>query len=204
MILRTLLALFVVTLVMGPMLVIVRPAYACTCHPPSLEEQVVSMDAIVVGTVREVDGDMPAYDLTVEVDEYLTGSGPDIITIRAGSLGGCSAFNSDAIGKTHLLFLSRDEAGRFRTGSCDGSHRVYDMERDYMETVFEQIRQLAAGGPAPATEVPPIAPAIDLPQAGSGGDLPEQSNAWLFLGIAGASLGVAGLGVLLRHGTRRP
>ena len=161
------------------------------------------MDAIVVGTVRELDGGMPAYDLTVEVDEYLTGSGPDIITIRAGSLGGCSAFNADAIGKTHLLFLSRDEAGRFRTSSCDGSHRVYDMERDYMESVFEQIRLLAAGGPAPATEALPTSVADELPQAGSGGDLPEQGNAWLFLAIAGAGLGVTGLGVLLRHGTHR-
>ena len=204
MILRSRLALSVVTLVMGQMLVIVRPAYACTCHPPSLEEQVASMEVIVVGTVREVDGDMPAYDLTVEVDEYLTGSGPDIITIRAGSLGGCSAFRSDPIGKPHLLFLSRDEAGRFTTSLCDGSHPIYDLERDYMESVFDQIRLLAAGGPAPATDVPPTAPPDELPQAGSGGDLSEQNNAWLFFGIAGASLGVAGLGVLLRHGTRRP
>ena len=164
------------------------------------------METIVVGTVRELDGEMPAYDLTVEVDEYLTGSGPDIMTIRAGSLGDavCSAFAFDPIGKTHLLFLSRDEAGRFRTSLCDGSHPVYDMERDYMESVFEQIRLLVAGGPAPATEVPPTSPADELPPAGSGGGLPGYSDAWLFLGIAGAGLGVAGLGVLLRHGTRRP
>jgi hypothetical protein len=188
------------------MLVIARPAYACSCGITSLEERVASMESIVVGTVRELDGEMPAYDLTVEVDEYLMGSGPDIITIRAGWLGtaACSAFDSNAIGRTHLLFLSRDEAGRFRTSLCDGSHPIYDMERDYMETVFEQIRLLAAGGPAPATESPLASPADELPPAGSGGDLPEQSNAWLFLGIAGASLGVAGLGVLLRHGTRRP
>ena len=206
MIRRSLLALFVVTLVAGPMLVIVRPAYACTCHAPTLEERVASMEPIVVGTVRELDGEMPAYDLTVEVDEYLTGSGPDIITIRAGWLGGasCSAFASDPIGKTHLLFLSRDEAGRFRTSLCDGSHVIYEMERDYMESIFEQIRLLAAGGPAPATEAPPTSPAEELPPAGSGGDLSGQSNAWLYLGIAGAGLGVAGLGVLLRHGTRRP
>ncbi len=204
MILRRLLALSVVTLVAGPMLVIARPAYACTCHAPSLEERVASMEPIVVGTVRELDGGRPAYDLTVEVDEYFTGSGPDIITIRAGSLAGCSAFDSDPIGKRHLLFLSRDEAGRFKTSLCDGSHPIYDRERDYMESIFEQIRLLAAGGPAPATEGPPTSTADELPPAGSGGDLPEQSNAWLFFGIAGAGLGVAGLGVLLRHGTRRP
>lgn len=204
MILRSLLALFVVTLVMGPMLVIARPAHACSCHPLSLEERVASMKPIVIGTVRELDGDMPAYDLTVEVDEYFTGSGPDIITVRSGSLAGCSAFDSDPIGKRHLLFLSRDEAGRFKTSLCDGSHPIYDRERDYMESIFEQIRQLVAGGPAPATEVPPISLAEELPPSGSGGDLPGQSNAWLFFGIAGAGLGVAGLGVLLRHGTRRP
>ena len=164
------------------------------------------MEAIVVGTVREVDGDMPAYDLTVEIDEYLTGSGPDTIIVRASSLGGavCSAFNADPIGKTHLLFLSRDEVGRFSTSLCDGSHPIYDLERDYMESVYEQVRLLAAGEPVPATEIPTVSPAEELPQAGSGGDLSEQNNAWLFFGIAGASLAVAGFGVLLRHGTRRP
>ena len=206
MIRRSLLALFIVTLAAGPMVVIVRPAYACSCAFVSLEERVASMDSIVIGAVRELNEGFSGYDLTVEIDEYLTGSGPDTITVRAGSLGGatCSAFDFDAVGETYLLFLSRDDEGRFVTSSCVGSGVIEDRNRDMVESKIEQIRLLVAGGPAPATEVPPIAPAIDLPQAGSGGDLPGQSNAWLFLGIAGASLGVAGLGVLLRHGTRRP
>ena len=206
MILRSLLALFVVALVAGPMLVIARPAYACSCAFVSLEKRVASMEAIVVGTVRELDGEFSAYELTVEIDEYLTGSGPDTITIRDGSLqsAACSPFDPDAVGKTYLLFLSRDEAGRFGTSSCAGSGAIEDRNRDSVESIIEQIRLLVAGGPAPATESPPITPAIDLPQAGSGGDLSEQNNAWLFLGIAGASLAVAGFGVLLRHGTRRP
>ena len=203
MILRSLLALFVVTLVMGPMLVSARPAYACTCHPPNLEERVASMEAIVVGTVREVDKELSVHDYTVEIDEYLTGSGPDTITVRDASA--CSGFSyGDPVGKPHLLFLSRDEAGRLRTNMCFGSGAIDERGRDYVESTIEQIRLLVAGEPAPATESPPIAPADELPQAGSGGDLSEQSNAWLFLSIAGASLGVAGLGVLLRHGTRRP
>ena len=202
MILRSLLALSVVTLVMGPMLVIVRPAYACTCHPPNLEERVASMEAIVVGTVREVDKRLSVHDYTVEIDEYLTGSGPDTIIVRDASA--CSGFSyGDPVGKPHLLFLSRDEDGRLRTSMCAGSGAI-DAEHDYMESTIEQIRLLVAGGPAPATEVPTVSPAIDLPQAGSGGDLPGQNNAWLIFGIAGASLAVIGFGVLLRHGTRRP
>ena len=213
MILRSLLALFVVTLVAGPMLVIARPAYACSCGITSLEDRVASTESIVVGTVREIT-DLSTkgmvisftYDLTVAIDEYLKGSGSDTITIRNGPLQGeaCSAFGPDAVGKTYLLFLGRDEAGRFITSSCSGSGAIGDTNRDHMESTIEQIRQLVAGGTSPATEVPPTAPADELPPAGSGGDLPEQSNAWLFLAIAGAGLGVAGLGVLLRYGTRRP
>ena len=206
MIFRSLLALFIVTLAAGPMVVIVRPAYACSCGITSLEERVASTESIVVGTVRELDGEAPAYDLTVEIDEYLTGSGPDTITVRDQFLQGpaCSPFSPDAVGKTYLLFLNRDEAGRYRTSSCTGSGAISTKNQEHMESTIEQIRQLAAGGPAPATEIPTVSPADELPQAGSGGDLSEQSNTWLFLGIAGAGLGVVGLGVLLRHGTRRP
>ncbi len=184
------------------------------------------MEAIVVGTVRELDGEAPAYDLTVEIDEYLTGSGPDTITVRDQFLQGpaCSPFSLDAVGKTYLLFLSRDEANHFRTTWCVGSGVIDDTNRDDMESIIEQIRLLVAGepaqatealpttpadelptagGPAPATEALPTSVADELPQAGSGGDLPEQGNAWLFLAIAGAGLGVTGLGVLLRHGTHR-
>ena len=205
MILRSLLALSVVTLVIGPMLVIARPAYACSCAFVSLEERVASMDSIVIGAVRELNEGSSGYDLTVEIDKYLTGSGPDTITVRAGSLGGatCSAFDFDAVGETYLLFLSRDDEGRFVTSSCVGSGAIEDRNRDSVESIIEQIRLLVAGGPAPA-ESPTVSPVEGLPPAGSGGDLLEQSDAWLFLGIAGAGLGVAGLGVLLRHGTRRP
>ena len=213
MILRSLLALFVVTLVAGPMLVIVRPAYACSCGITSLEDRVASTESIVVGTVREITDRSTrgmvisiAYDLAVEVDEYLKGDGSDTITVRDYSLQGdaCSPFDPDAVGKTYLLFLGRDEAGRFITNTCTGSGAISARNRDHMESTIEQIRLLVAGGPAPATEVPPASSADELPQAGAGGDLSEQSNAWLFFGIAGAGLGVAGLGVLLRHGTHRP
>ena len=159
------------------------------------------MESIVIGTVRARDRKLSVHDYTVEIDEYLTGSGPDTITTRDASA--CSGFSyANPVGKAHLLFLSRDEAGRLRTSMCVGSGAI-DADHNYMESTIEQIRLLAAGGPAPATEALPTSVADELPQAGSGGDLPEQGNAWLFLAIAGAGLGVTGLGVLLRHGTHR-
>ena len=201
-------------LVAGPMVVIARPAYACSCGITSLEERVALTDFIVIGTVQEITDRSTrvmvisiVYDLTVAVDEYLKGSGSDTITVRDHSLlqgEACSAFDPDVVGKTYLLFLGRNETGRFGTNSCAGSGAIHDTNRDHMRSTIEQIRLLVAGGPAPATEVTTVSPADELPPAGSGGDLSTQSIAWLFLGIAGAGLGVAGLGVLLRHGTRRP
>ena len=194
------------------MLVIARPAYACSCGITSLEERVAWREFIVVGTVREITDRSTrgmvisiVYDLTVAVDEYLKGGGSETITVRDHSLlqgEACSAFDPDAVGKTYLLFLGRNETGRFTTSSCAGSSAISARNQEHMESTIEQIRLLVAGGPA--TEALPTSPADKLPTAGSGGDLFDQRNAWLFLGIAGVGLGVAVLGVLLRHGTRRP
>jgi hypothetical protein len=76
------------------------PAYACSCAPPDLEQQVAEADAIVIGTPvdREIVEPVPTpepssppglvmpisvdVDTTLSVEEYLKGAGGSTLIVR--------------------------------------------------------------------------------------------------------------------------
>ena len=80
MVLQSVVALFLATLLTGPMWVLTGSAHACSCLRQSVESRTVSSDAIVLGTVRDITDRSDqgtvislSYDLTVEVEKYFKG-----------------------------------------------------------------------------------------------------------------------------------
>ena len=183
----------------------VRPAYACSCAPLPPQAHVDNADVIVIGTVSEVidtteqfpapeeksDGAIPDVDAVIEVERYLTGSGPAEIEVDDPPSGGtCGFLEQTSLGQRYLLFLT-GEASPFKTHLCSGSTLLLDepLNQEFLEAV------LAITGPGtfPTTGSPSSA-------GGSGSTVP-----WLTI-IIGSSLGAGALAAasafLLRRLTR--
>lgn len=198
---RTIAALLLIgALIASPQVLPARPAYACSCFTPELEELVARAELVILGTVVQIDQverdprRLPLYDLTLDADEYFKGGGPDRFHVQdllAGS--DCSTFDSKSVGDQYLLFLSPWE-GNLRAGACTGSGRVTATE--YWQERIKEVRQIVREPPqpddTPALTATPGAP--QLPAAGSGSD--SEPLVPLATAIAGA-IGLLGAGLLL-------
>ena len=193
--------LLIATLIASPQVLPARPAYACSCFTPELDELVARAELVILGTVVQIDQVERApktlpreRDLTLHADEYLKGLGPDRFHVQDFSQGSlCSVFSPDSIGNQYLLFLSRWE-GNLRAGSCTGSGRVKDIDfwAERIEEVRQIVREPAQPDDTPALTATPGAP--QLPAAGSGSD--SEPLVPLATAIAGA-IGLLGAGLLL-------
>ena len=106
---------------------------------------------VVLGTVVRIDqieDNEPGalaqqYDVSVTVNEYLKGSGPDQVVVQAFSLSSdaCSPFDPDSVDQEFLLFLSHRQ-GQLRTSTCEGSGRVGDSEQSQQR--IEELRQIVS------------------------------------------------------------
>ncbi len=206
---RTIAALLLIAgLIASPQFLPARPAHACYCAPPGLEGSVAGAQIVILGTVVRIDQledqDIKIfphrYDLTIDVGEYLKGSGEDPVIVRDFSLqeSACSAFAPDSVGHQYLLFLTTDKEGQLRTSFCAGSGRVTDDE--HWRERIEEARQIARGNQQP-TDPPtltatPTAP--QLPATGSGSS--DESPLPIAVAIS-AVIGLLGAGLLV--GVRR-
>jgi hypothetical protein len=99
-------------------------------YRPSLEQEITTADAIVVGTVVRVqrlnedktdpDG-WTSFIYTVRVKKILRGNTPTDIALRASNDSGGYRMSA---GETHLLFLSR-RGTYFTVDSCGNSRDVH-------------------------------------------------------------------------------
>ena len=176
------------------------PAYACTCLPTTVAERVSAVDLIILDTVETIEriGDPPPegeYDdrsmrVTVAVDEYLKGTGPDeIVHIeRAGGSAMCQV--GSEVGVAYLLFFGPpDDDGQYATSICGGSTRAAN------EDFVAEVRQILQG--------PAQTPTVGaFPDTGSAGGSPTSSILWpaIAAGGVGTLLASAALFALRRPG----
>lgn len=197
MILRSVVALLIAVVLATPLWLSAQPAHACSCLKASVALRTVRSDAIVLGTVRDITNSsnhgtvIPLnYDLTVEVEKYLKGSGPVFITIQSFTLQGsaCSPFDPDAVGKEYLLFLVSADEGRFGTSTCAGSAAITERNAEHIDTTIARIRAL-------------VPPQSEEPLAEDGD---SDTRVWATVGGAlGALAFGAGLFALRWRGARR-
>ena len=126
-------------------------ASACSCALTNTQDRVAMAGFVVLGTVVQIDqieDNEPGaftqqYDVSVAVNEYLKGSGPNQVVVRVSSLSssGCSPFDPDSAQQRFLLFLSHHR-GNLRTSTCAGSGQVGDS--DQSQQYFEELRQIVS------------------------------------------------------------
>ena len=126
-------------------------AYAACLDPddlnaywyPSVEEELASAAAVVIGTVIDVvavPDEKPdfisAYLYTIHIEETLHGDVPDQITVRSLNDSGRYWMND---GETHLLFLNRRDS--FFSASPCGNSGIADEAQN----VLRELHDLLAG-----------------------------------------------------------
>lgn len=122
-----------------PALLAPPSAQACTCAPAPAAEHVAAADAVVVGTIAAVEstavgGTMSGdtFRTTVDVEQYLKGSGPDTIDFRSPvATSACGFIVTENRGDRYLLFLddNGDNNGGtngFTSNTCMGNARLDD------------------------------------------------------------------------------
>jgi hypothetical protein len=154
------------------------PLHACVCVGEPLDTYVSHASTIAVAIVKAeiitppLDRNVPdtlihslAYDLDVE--EYLKGIGPMIITVSEPSItyqfndaGQLTSSINDCVtflpgvpsGTRYLLFLSGNASPFTSPGACSGSTSLMDYPgNDYMLRVRAAVAALPAGGGPPAS-----------------------------------------------------
>ena len=206
---RTIAALLLIAgLIASPQFLPAQPAHACYCRPSGPEGAVAGAQIVILGTVVQIDQiedqDIEIfshrYDLTIDVGEYLKGSGEDPVIVRDFSLqeSACSAFAPDSVGHQYLLFLTTDKEAQLRTSYCAGSGRVENSEQ--RQEILAEIRQIVSEQEQP-TGPPTLTTTSSepqLPAAGSG--LRDEPLLPIAVAVAGV-IGLIGAGLLL--GVRR-
>jgi hypothetical protein len=140
-------------------LALTTPAYACSCVPSSREDRVNNADAIAVGrttVVQPVDASsdsITTVQVSFDVEQYVKGSGPTIVTFTAHAFesngnfvpvtSACSWF--PAIGELGLAFLSSAGAGAFETSTCAGSFSASEASEAEIRSAVLEIQQILAG-----------------------------------------------------------
>lgn len=184
---------FAAALIAVPLwLALTTPAHACSCAQGSPEDAARATDFIVLGTVREIGAVDPnsvplgsyaeiEVQWTVDVQEYLKGTGPTVIGGRSRSMVGRS-FEGDVqihtgtdpacgyapeAGVLYLFFMSRRDDGLLTTGGCGFNAPFTADNQEYATALTDQVRRVLAGqsspglpnnGAGPPSHGAPIAP----------------------------------------------
>jgi hypothetical protein len=191
------------------------PAYACSCAAPTIEEQVQEASLIVIGTAtdHEIVGAAPtppppasppdAYvppvsaeiETTVAVDDYLKGSGPEVLGVReyaeitfdegnepqiTEGLTSLCNFALD-VDEAYVLFLYRRDDGELVPNWCGGVVWITSENEAEVAALIAQVEALLE---------PPVAAtatvvADELPPAGSAGGATRNAP-WTTIAIGGA------------------
>ena len=118
------------------------PADPSKYYYPSLEEEMVSANAVVVGTITNVEalsedpsdpGGWTAFIYKVKINECLLGNVSNELLMRAENDSGGYRVN---LGETHLLFLKKRE-GIYSADPCGNSIQLPEGN-----TVLDRIREL--------------------------------------------------------------
>jgi hypothetical protein len=132
--------------------------------------------------VRSVRFDVPGHQLWgitgVDADEYLKGTGPDLVEhIVPNGVAHCGL--GSEVGQRQLLFLKDRQHGYYTTGFCIGSEVLLPEDEERNDTYLAAIRAAVARGPG-------------LPITGSG---PAQRSGSPLVPLAAASA-LAGLALV--------
>jgi hypothetical protein len=176
------------------------PARACTCaaispgeqaFPAYFERQVAAADLIVIATPLEMrllgpvpepkplsppdvvrsDIDGPPAEISVQVEEYIKGTGPatlavyqrstsvtvspgPVVDVRPHSSGMCGTFDQMAV--VSLLFLYREGDRLHDGGVCGGSVQITEYNASYVAGRIEQIRHITRDQLAQPSALPPL------------------------------------------------
>jgi hypothetical protein len=159
----------------------VRPAYACTCYPPSsLEEHINKADVIAIGTVSRLfdnpltvpdpkqEGEVAMIadvDAVVEVERYLKGTGPPQIVVDDPPSGGtCGFLDQESLGLRYLLFLG-GATSPFKAHLCSG-FAVLDttvVGEESVRQILQDTQAITGPGTLPSSGGPPPETASSSP-----------------------------------------
>ncbi|MEX2598138.1 MAG: hypothetical protein WD533_00610 [Dehalococcoidia bacterium] len=159
-------------------------AQALSCAMPTATGSIDRSDIVLVGTIAE-GGDLEpegslgtgtSASATVEVERYLKGSGPSLVTVHSVTAAWAGGWNEDDIGQRWLFFL-QGEGRELDEPACSGST---SLEHDNPWISLEEVEAITGPGVAPED---------------GGGDAAASSSASLAIG-AGVSAFLAAIGGL--------
>ena len=144
----------VLALLFVPLQMASNTAYACSCIPQTVEEQVAAADIVAVGTLVSLyeDESIDAIGLVdmdgiVSVTTYYKGSGPSEIAVNDPPDGGtCGLIGDDSVGREAVMYLelSGDE---YLTHLCAGSQ--IDYGDGFLTQTIAQIEAITGRGQPP-------------------------------------------------------
>jgi hypothetical protein len=104
-----------------------------------------------VGTAVDAN-DQPTSAVTVRIDRYLKGFGPETVTVNdPGSQGACAFFSGPIVGQ-RFLFLFHEATEPFQAMICNGSGQ---LTAEYEGSVLSQIEMLLQASGLPNGGGPP-------------------------------------------------
>ena len=194
-------ALLAIPSIVAATLVAPHEVHACICDPVGSQELAGRTDLVVVARFvsREASIDPAVTPLgvkvTIEVERYLKGSGPEVIDVY-DSPTSCGVNLGSPAGGRWLVFAYSNDAGALRTDKCAGTIRIDPMDVGFMSEadLAAHLREFEAVFGAPGALTGPEA----APAGGGGGYSTGVSGLWLFLMASGAAAGAAGLTLLTR------
>jgi hypothetical protein len=199
-------ALLAIPSIVAATLVAPQEVHACICDPAGSQELAGRIDLVVVARFvsREASID-PAVTpsglkVTLEVERYLKGSGPEVIDVY-DSPTSCGVGLGSPVGGRWLVFAYSDDTGALRTDKCTGTIRIEPMDVRFTseDDLAEHLRAFETMFGAPGALVSPGA----FPDGGGGNQPAHATGLWIVpLLAAGAAAGAAGL-LLLTAGRRR-
>ncbi len=150
----------VFALLFAPLQTASDTAYACSCAPQTVEEQVAAADIVAVGTLvslyedETIDGmGLVDMDGVVSVSTYYKGSGPSEIAVDDPAHGGvCGIIGEDSVGRDAVMYLELRD-GEYLTHLCAGSQINYG-DKDFLAGTIAAIEAVTGPG-IPPNEAPP-------------------------------------------------
>jgi len=178
-------------------------AHACSCAWPGVSAAVDREDLVVVG--RVVFSEWPSADIppprsvkvTIEVERYLKGSGPEAIDVYDAA-STCGVMQGSSPGERWLVLATLDDTGAYHTSLCDGTTRIDPPSAGFTDEsdLAAYLREFETVFGIPGALAGPQA----LPPGGGGSYHTAAPGLWVIplLMAASAAAGAAGLALLIR------
>lgn len=194
---RLVLALVVAALGLAPALLLAGPAYACSCVPMPLADQVAAADVLVVGAVDSMESRDRTKEVTIAVDQVVRGDvGTGTLRIRTADSGAACGLDFLEVGERYAFFAARSTvagAGDVEppaAGLCGGTTSLRPGLVEKLEAAAAEAPPVGTAGTA--GESPPTATPDDAPEGPEPGRA-EPSPLLIGLVVAGTALVGAGV-----------